>query len=54
MAVPKNRTSKSKKRMRKSNWKRRASKEAKKSLSLAKSVLRGKPTSFIYSVYIDG
>jgi len=53
MAVPKNRTSKSKKRTRKSNWKRKATKEAQKSLSLAKSVLQGKPTSFIYSVYVD-
>ena len=53
MAVPKNRTSKSKKRTRKSNWKRKSNEEAKKSLSLAKSVLQGKPTSFIYSVYVD-
>jgi large subunit ribosomal protein L32 len=53
MAVPKKRTSKAKKRTRKSNWKREANKAAKKSLSLAKSVLQGKPTSFIYSVYVD-
>ena len=53
MAVPKNRTSKSKKRTRKSNWKLKANKEAQRSLSLAKSVLQGKPTSFIYSVYVD-
>jgi large subunit ribosomal protein L32 len=53
MAVPKNRTSKAKKRTRKSNWKRKANKAAQKSLSLAKSVLQGKPTSFIYSMYVD-
>tara|TARA_B100000767_G_scaffold257923_1_gene266195 strand:+ start:153 stop:317 length:165 start_codon:yes stop_codon:yes gene_type:complete len=53
MAVPKKRTSKAKKRTRKSNWKREANKAAQKSLSLAKSVLQGKPTSFIYSVYVD-
>ena len=53
MAVPKKRTSKSKKNARKANWKRKANKAAQKSLSLAKSVLQGKPTSFIYSTYVD-
>ena len=53
MAVPKNRRSKLKTRTRKSNWKRKASLTAQKSLSLAKSVLQGKPTSFIYSLYLD-
>ena len=53
MAVPKTRTSKSKKRTRKSNWKRKAHKEAKKSLALAKSVLQGQSTSFIYNIYTD-
>ncbi len=53
MAVPKKRTSKSKKNSRKANWKKKADKAAQKSLSLAKSVLRGKTTSFIYSIYID-
>jgi hypothetical protein len=28
-------------------------KAAQKSLSLAKSMLRGKPTSFVYSVYVE-
>ena len=51
MAVPKNRRSKLKTRIRKSNWKKKATLRAKKSLSLAKSVLQGKPTSFIYTVY---
>lgn len=53
MAVPKKRTSKAKKNARKANWKRKAHKTAQKSLSLAKSMLKGKTTSFIYSVYVD-
>jgi large subunit ribosomal protein L32 len=53
MAVPKKRTSKSKKNARKANWKRKGYKAAQKSLSLAKSMLRGKKTSFVYSVYIE-
>ena len=50
MAVPKKRTSKSKKNARKANWKRKGYKAAQKSLSLAKSMLKGKTTSFIYSI----
>lgn len=53
MAVPKKRTSKSKKNSRKANWKRKGYKAAQKSLSLAKSMLHGKATSFIYSIYVD-
>ena len=53
MAVPKKRTSKAKKNARKSVWKKKGLKAAQKSLSLAKSMLRGKPTSFVYSVYSD-
>jgi len=53
MAVPKKRTSKAKKNSRKANWKKKANKAAEKSLSLAKSLLTGKPTSFIYSLYIQ-
>lgn len=53
MAVPKKRTSKSKKNARKANWKRKGYIAAQKSLSLAKSMLRGKKTSFIYSLYIE-
>jgi len=53
MAVPKKRTSKTKRDTRKANWKRKANKSAQKSLSLAKSFLQGKPTSFIYSIYVD-
>jgi large subunit ribosomal protein L32 len=46
MAVPKKRTSKSKKNARKANWKRKGYKAAQKSLSLAKSMLRGKNNKF--------
>jgi len=53
MAVPKKRTSKSKKNARKANWKRKGYHAAQKSLSLAKSMLRGKTTSFVYSVYVE-
>jgi len=53
MAVPKKRTSKAKKNARKANWKRKSVKTAQKSLSLAKSMLKGKTTSFIYSIYTD-
>lgn len=48
MAVPKKRTSKSRTNTRKAVWKRQAEKASKKSLSLAKSILKGKQTSFIY------
>ncbi len=53
MAVPKKRTSKAKKNARKANWKRKSSQAAQKSYSLAKSMLQGKSTSFVYSVYVD-
>jgi large subunit ribosomal protein L32 len=53
MAVPKKRTSKAKKNARKANWKRKGYKAAQKSLSLAKSMLRGKTTSFVYSIYLE-
>ncbi len=53
MAVPKKRTSKSKKNARKANWKKKGQKAAQNSLSLAKSMLRGKTTSFVYSIYVD-
>jgi large subunit ribosomal protein L32 len=41
MAVPKKRQSKSKKNIRKANWKKKATTQANKALSLAKSVLKG-------------
>ena len=52
MAVPKKRTSKAKKRAHKATWKRKGNQTAQKSLSLAKSMLQGKTTSFIYSIPI--
>nr|YP_009252812.1 ribosomal protein L32 [Cymbomonas tetramitiformis]ANA56946.1 ribosomal protein L32 [Cymbomonas tetramitiformis] len=48
MAVPKKRTSKSKKNMRKSTWKQKTAKESLKALSLAKSILTGNSKGFIY------
>jgi large subunit ribosomal protein L32 len=54
MAVPKKRTSKSKRDSRKANWKKKAQKESQKSLSLAKSMLKGKENSFVYNIYTDG
>ena len=53
MAVPKKRTSKAKRNKRKAVWKRKAYKESKKSLSLAKSMLKGKTNSFVYSTYSE-
>ena len=53
MAVPKKRTSRAKKNARKANWKKKAGIAAQRSFSLAKSLLKGKTTSFLYSVYID-
>lgn len=53
MAVPKKRKSKSKKNSRKANWKQKGLKAAQKSLSLAKSMLKGKPTSFRYMLELD-
>jgi large subunit ribosomal protein L32 len=53
MAVPKKRTSKAKKNARKANWKRKSYSAAQKSLSLAKSMLRGKATSFVYNLSMD-
>lgn len=49
MAVPKKRTSKSKSKSRKANWKRQALYKSRKSLSLAKSILTGKSRSFVYT-----
>lgn len=48
MAVPKKKTSKSKTKMRKAVWKRKAALEAEKALSLGKSVLTGRATGFVY------
>ncbi len=48
MAVPKKKTSKTKRDQRKANWKRQASKEAEKALSLGKSILTGRAKGFVY------
>lgn len=53
MAVPKKRTSKMKTKTRKANWKRKSYYAAQKSLSLAKSMLRGKSTSFVYNIEVE-
>ena len=53
MAVPKKRTSKSKRNSRKANWKKKGKHEAQKSFSLAKSLINGKNTSFVYNIYIN-
>lgn len=48
MAVPKKKTSNSKRNHRKAHWKRKAALEAQKALSLGKSVLTGRSNSFVY------
>lgn len=48
MAVPKKRTSRSKKRIRKNIWKKKGSLAALKAFSLAKSFLTGNSKSFFY------
>lgn len=49
MAVPKKRTSKTKSKSRLANWTKKANTQAKRALSLGKSVINGNNTSFIYS-----
>ncbi len=51
MAVPKKRTSKSKSR--KSHWRNKATVVSQKSLSLAKSLIKNKSTTFIYNKSLD-
>ncbi|MGB7271880.1 MAG: 50S ribosomal protein L32 [Geitlerinemataceae cyanobacterium] len=48
VAVPKKKTSKTRRDKRRANWKHKAAVEAKKALSLGKSVLTGRSTGFIY------
>lgn len=52
MAVPKKKTSKSKRDQRRANWRRQAALEAQKALSLGKSILTGR-SSFVYSANED-
>ncbi len=47
MAVPKKKTSKTKRDQRRANWRRKAAFEADKALSLGKSILTGRST-FVY------
>ncbi len=47
MAVPKKKTSKSKRDKRKATWKHKAAVEAQKALSLGKSILSGR-SNFVY------
>jgi large subunit ribosomal protein L32 len=47
MAVPKKKTSKSKRNKRKATWKHKAAVQAQKALSLGKSILSGR-SSFVY------
>jgi large subunit ribosomal protein L32 len=49
MAVPKKKTSKTKRDQRKAaNWKRKAALQAQRALSLGKSVLTGRANGFVY------
>lgn len=48
MAVPKKKTSNSKRNKRKATWKRKATLAAQKALSLGKSVLTNRSKSFVY------
>ncbi|MCC5637425.1 50S ribosomal protein L32 [Nostoc sp. CHAB 5844] len=52
MAVPKKKTSKSKRDKRRATWRRKAAVEAQKALSLGKSILTGRST-FIYPTAED-
>jgi large subunit ribosomal protein L32 len=53
MAVPKKRTSKTKRKSRLANWSHKANLQAKRALSLAKSIVNGETTSFVYSSRIQ-
>ncbi|NJK53612.1 MAG: 50S ribosomal protein L32 [Leptolyngbyaceae cyanobacterium SU_3_3] len=48
MAVPKKKTSKSKRDKRKATWKRKAEVQAQRALSIGKSILTGRAKGFIY------
>jgi large subunit ribosomal protein L32 len=48
MAVPKKKTSKSKRDQRRAHWRNKAAIQAQRALSLGKSVLTGRSGSFIY------
>lgn len=48
MAVPKKKTSKTKRNQRKAYWKNKAAAEAEKALSIGKSILTGRAKGFVY------
>ena len=48
MAVPKKKTSKSKRDKRKATWKGKARLQAQKALSIGKSILTGRAQGFVY------
>jgi large subunit ribosomal protein L32 len=48
MAVPKKKTSNSKRNHRRAHWKKKAALQAEKALALGKSILTGKSNSFVY------
>jgi large subunit ribosomal protein L32 len=48
MAVPKKKTSKSKRDKRRATWRSKAALQAQRALSLGKSVLTGRSKSFVY------
>ena len=50
MAVPKKRTSKSKKKIRETIWKEKANQARIKAFSLAQSILTGRSKSFYYTI----
>lgn len=48
MAVPKKKTSSSKRDMRRAHWRRKAALQAQRALSLGKSILTGRAKGFVY------
>ena len=54
MAVPKKKTSKSKRNQRHAVWKGKAATAARKALSIGKSVLSGRAQGFVYPIDEDG
>jgi len=48
MAVPKKKTSKTKRNQRKAHWKNKAAAEAEKALSIGKSILTQRAKGFVY------
>ena len=48
MACPKKKTSNAKRDQRRAHWKRQASREAQKAMSLGKSILTGRASGFVY------